>query len=73
MNITPFRRPMPAPPIWLPAGLHRVYRRCKHRDDASSAPRTSLTDGEDVTGSRRGDTSSGDLGLRVRPAWLKSP
>jgi hypothetical protein len=73
MNITPIRRPTLAPLIWLPAGLPCVYRHWRRRDHLSGAPRTSFTDGEDVTGSRRGGTSNGDLGLRVRLAWLKSP
>jgi len=73
MNITPLRQPMPAPLILLPAGLPCVYHRWWHRDHASSAPRTSSTDVEDIDGSHRGGTSNGDLGLRVRLARLKSP
>jgi hypothetical protein len=73
MNITHLRRPMPAPLLWLPAGLPCVYHRWRYRDHASSAPRTSFADGEDVNGGRHGAASNSDLGLRVRLAWLKSP
>lgn len=73
MNITPIRRPTLAPLIWLPAGLPCVHHRCRQRDHARGAARTSFSDVEDVTGSRLGGTSNGDLGLRVRLAWLKSP
>jgi hypothetical protein len=73
MNITRIRRPMLAPLIWRPAEPPCVYHRCRHRDHTSGAPRTSLTDGEDVAGSRRGGTSNSDLGLRVRRASIKSP
>jgi hypothetical protein len=73
MSIMLIRRPMLAPLIWLPAEPPCVYHRWRHRDHASGVPRTSFTDGEDVTGSRRGQTPHTDLGLRVRLDSLKSP
>ena len=73
MNTMPLRQPMPAPLILLPAGLPCVYHRWWHRDHASSAPRTSFTDVEDIDASRHGATSNSDLGPRVRLASLKSP
>ena len=73
MSITPIRRTLLAPLTWPPAGLPCVYRFWKRRDQASDAPRSSFTDGEDVTGSRHGGTSNIHLGLRVQLAWLKSP
>jgi hypothetical protein len=73
MNTTPIRRSMLAPLIWLPDGPPCVYHRTWHRDHASSAPRTSLADGEGVNCSRLGAMSNSDLGLRVLLALLKSP
>jgi hypothetical protein len=73
MNTTPIQRPMLAPLIRLPAGLHCNYHHRRHCDHASSAPRTPSTGGEDVNASHRGATSNSDLGLRVRLASLKSP
>lgn len=73
MNSTPIRPLTLEPLIWLPAGLHCVYRHGRRRDHASGTSRKSFTDGEDVTGSHPGGMSSSDLGLRVRLAWLKSP
>jgi hypothetical protein len=73
MNIMPVRRPMLARLIWLPDEPPCAYHRCWHRDHASSAPRTSFTDVEDIDGSRHGATSNSDLGPRVRLASLKSP
>jgi hypothetical protein len=73
MNITPTRPTLLAPLSWLPPGLPCVHHQWRHRDHTRTAPRTSLTGGENVTGSRPGWTSNGDLGLRVRLAWLKSP
>jgi len=73
MNITPTRRTMLAPVFWLPAAQPCVHHQWRHCDHVRTTPSTPLTEVEDVTSSRSGETSNGDFGLRARQAWLKSP
>jgi hypothetical protein len=73
MNITPFDDRGWRRSLGCPRGLPCVHHRCRRRDHASGAARTSLSDGEDVTGSRSGGTSNSDPELSVRLPGLKSP
>ena len=73
MNTMLIQSPSPALHVRSPAEQHRVchrWRRCGH---ARGSPRTSFIDGEDVTGSCAGETSTTDVGMRFQLATLKSP
>ena len=73
MNTMLIRSLMPARLVQPPAGLQCVCQHCRQRERARGAARTSITDGQDVTGSRFAGTSNTDFGMRVRLARLKSP